>query len=219
MDDKLILTCSEDGMICIWKILNAEGKQVKLDKDFKESTDILISREEMETKMKEIRDLTQRTHEILTEHSYQMRQNDVTHNLRMKEVHEGYCVAIEELKEKNEVWLQNIWNKMFEFMFLFFQSLEAEHTQEIQNINMEITKMKTGHEVFVQKLEANYNDKLIVEYDKYLRLEEKMAKMRMNYEKRLEELTQAKKDSEEQITNDFLQKLKDKEYHLEEVQN
>lgn len=77
--------------------------------------------------------------------------------------------------------------------------------------------MKAGHETFVQKLESNYNEKLINEYDKYLRLEEKMARMRMDYEKRLADLAQAKKDSEETITNTFLQKLREKEVCVEEV--
>lgn len=77
--------------------------------------------------------------------------------------------------------------------------------------------MKTNHEQFVQKLESNYNEKLINEYDKYLRLEEKMAKMRMDYERQLEELRNAKKLSEETITNDFLHKLREKEVQWEEV--
>lgn len=79
--------------------------------------------------------------------------------------------------------------------------------------------MKSNHEQFVQKLESNYNEKLINEYDKYLRLEEKMARMRMDYERQLEELRNAKKLSEETITNDFLQKLREKEVQWEEVSN
>lgn len=77
--------------------------------------------------------------------------------------------------------------------------------------------MKANHEQFVQKLEFNYNEKLINEYDKYLRLEEKMARMRMDYERQLEELANAKKESEETITNNFLQKLREKEVQWEEV--
>lgn len=41
--------------------------------------------------------------ELETEHSYQMRQNDAVHTLKMKDIHAGYCSAIEELKIKNEV--------------------------------------------------------------------------------------------------------------------
>lgn len=77
--------------------------------------------------------------------------------------------------------------------------------------------MKSGHEVFVQTLESNYNEKLIVEYEKYIKLEEKMEKMRVRYDKELEDLHNAKKDSEMTITNDFIQKLNEKEVQLEEV--
>lgn len=86
-------------------MLNVEGKAIKIDKEFKTSTETLISRENLEEKVQKIKDLTVRMHELQTEHAYQMRQNDATHNAMLKEVHEGYCNAIEELKEKNEVKL------------------------------------------------------------------------------------------------------------------
>lgn len=89
--------------------------------------------------------------------------------------------------------------------------------QEINNINTEITKLKSGHEVFVQTLESNYNEKLIVEYEKYIKLEEKMDKMRIRYDKELEDLHASKKESETNITNTFIQKLNEKEVQLEEV--
>ena len=92
-----------------------------------------------------------------------------------------------------------------------------DHTQELNNINTDIEKMKSKHEMFVQTLEANYNEKLIVEYDKYVNLEDKMEKMRTNYEKELEVLTAAKKASETNITNKFMQQLNEKEELLEQV--
>lgn len=85
--------------------MNTEGKGIKLSKDFHHTSEILISRQDLYDKIMEIRDLKLRMHELQTEHSYQMRQNDVVHNLRMKDIHEGYFNAIEELKEKNEVMM------------------------------------------------------------------------------------------------------------------
>lgn len=41
--------------------------------------------------------------ELETEHTYQLRQAEANQAEKLKEVHEGYCAAIEELKEKNEV--------------------------------------------------------------------------------------------------------------------
>lgn len=44
--------------------------------------------------------------ELETEHTYQLRQAEATQAEKLKEVHEGYCAAIEELKEKNEVGIR-----------------------------------------------------------------------------------------------------------------
>ncbi|KAL3272571.1 hypothetical protein HHI36_014041 [Cryptolaemus montrouzieri] len=197
-NDKFMLTGAQDGSICFWRILNTDGRAIKIDKEFAVAREILISREVLEDKLNQIRDLHLRMHELETEFAYQMRQNDVVHNLRMKDVHQGYCGAIEELKEKNE-------------------QLESDHQQELHNINMEINKMKQSHEQFVHKLEANYNEKLIYEYDKYMRLEEKMDKMRLEYEQQLEDLRQAKADTEEAITTGFLEKLQEKDAQHDEL--
>lgn len=102
-DDKYLITCCMSGVICIWKLVNTEGKAIKLSKDFSHTTEILISKDDLHDKIVQIQDLKLRMHELQTEHAYQMRQNDVVHNLRLKDVHEGYFNAIEELKEKNEV--------------------------------------------------------------------------------------------------------------------
>lgn len=59
--------------------------------------------------------LSTRMSELETEHSYQLRQAEATQAEKLKEVHEGYCAAIEELKEKNEV---NIHFYILYFIFL-----------------------------------------------------------------------------------------------------
>ncbi|XP_044252622.1 cilia- and flagella-associated protein 57 [Tribolium madens] len=197
-DDKYLFTGSDEGTICFWKLLNTEGKAIKMDKDFQPSKDILISRQILEERIAQTKNLQMRLKELESEYAYQLRQNDVVNSLRMKEIHSGYCQAIEELKEKNE-------------------QLENDHVQEIHNINLDIKQMKLDHEEFVRELEANYNEKLIFEYEKYLRLEEKMEKMRRYYEKELDDLRKAKQESEEKITNGFLEKLEEKQMQFEEL--
>lgn len=87
----------------IWKLINTMGKMVKLDKDFALSEDILIPYNDLAEKIYSIKDLSMRMNELLTEHSYQMRQAELHFNGKMKDLHEAYCIAIEELKEKNTV--------------------------------------------------------------------------------------------------------------------
>lgn len=102
-DDKYVITCAESGVICIWKVMNADGKTIKLHKDFHHTSEVLISKENLQNKLGLINDLKLRIEEVKTEHDYQIRQNEVVHNLRMRDVHQGYFDEIAQLKEKNEV--------------------------------------------------------------------------------------------------------------------
>lgn len=47
--------------------------------------------------------------------------------------------------------------------------MEGDHIQEMNNVNSQIAKTKVDHDLYIQKLEASYNEKLIVEYKKYMR--------------------------------------------------
>lgn len=100
-DDRYLITGGIDGSLCFWKLLNIEDKAIKFD--LCSSTEILISRDILEDKIDQIKNLSLRMKELEIEHSYQMRQNDALHSLKMKDIHAGYCNAIEELKLKNEV--------------------------------------------------------------------------------------------------------------------
>lgn len=95
--------------------------------------------------------------------------------------------------------------------------MEAEHIQEINNINVQINKMKADHELFVQKLEASYNEKLIIEYDKYLAFENKMDQMLKEKDLKYHELKLAKETSEEALHIEFMEKIKEKDLQYEEV--
>jgi hypothetical protein len=74
-----------------------------MDSEFKPSTDVLISKADLLENIQMIKDLSLRIHELETEHKYNMHKRDMMHAQKLKKVHENYCQAIEELKEKNEV--------------------------------------------------------------------------------------------------------------------
>nr|CAH7744511.1 unnamed protein product [Callosobruchus chinensis] len=189
-DDRYLITGTVDGYLCFWKLLNIEDKAIKFD--LVAANEILISKHVLEEKMETIKNLSLRMKELETEHSYQVRQNEAVHALKMKDIHAGYCNAIEELKLKNE-------------------QMEADHLQEINNINAQITKKNQDHQLFVQRLEASYNEKLIVEYNKYIALEKKMEQMLREEEIRYLDLKREKEETEKQITEDFLQQLNEKQ--------
>lgn len=89
--------------------------------------------------------------------------------------------------------------------------------QEINNLNVQINKMRNDHEIFVQKLEDNYNEKLIYEYNKFYRFETKMESLLQEHEQKYESLKKEKVESEETITVNYMQKLNDTKVHNEEV--
>ncbi|KAJ8941065.1 hypothetical protein NQ314_010502 [Rhamnusium bicolor] len=197
-DDRFLITGAENGSLCFWKLLNIEDKSPKYDADVSTCNEILISRQILEEKIDQIRNLQLRMKELETEHSYQMRQSEALYSTKIQDIHSGYCNAIEELKIKNE-------------------QLDQDHVQEINNINIQINNMRAGHEEFVHRLEDSYNEKLIFEYNKFHRFETKMEKLLHEHEARYEELKKAKLESEEALKTDFMEQLNDKESSYEEL--
>lgn len=197
-DDQTLITCSQAGVLCIWKLSSTEGKTIVLDKDFSYFNEILISKYDLEEKISSIKDLTQRTHELEMEHTYQMRQTESAYAEKIKSIHDTYCQAIEELKEKIEI-------------------LESNHNAELNNINTDINLMKERHEAQMLEMEAKYNAQLIVEYDKYLTLEELKKKMREEYETRLRILQESKEKTIEELTKAYESKLFNLNKMLDEV--
>ncbi|KAL1494188.1 hypothetical protein ABEB36_009827 [Hypothenemus hampei] len=197
-DDRFIMTGGVDGTLCFWKLENIEDIAIQLDSNIAVNSEVLISKSILEDKLNDIKHLQVRLKELETEHSYQMRQNDALHSLKMKDIHSEYCHAIEELKIK-------------------IGQLESEHIQEINNINNQIVQMKVDHELFIQKLEATYNEKLIIEYKKYMRFDEKMKIMLHEQAQQYEELKKDKADSELSITNNYSEIVKEKDVIIEEL--
>lgn len=95
--------------------------------------------------------------------------------------------------------------------------MEGEHMQEINSINAQINQMKIEHDLFIQKQEATYNEKLITEYNKYMRFEEKMKKMLQEKDERYTAIMESNKGSEEAIKKEYEEQLKEKDEEYEEV--
>lgn len=197
-DEQIMVSTGIDGTLCIWKLSQTEGKTIQVRKDFKLSREVLISRGDLEDKIRMINDLSTRMRELETEHAYHMRQTEVQHNDTLRDVHQGYCEAIEELKEK-------------------IDKQQEDHVNELNNINVEIVRMKAAHEEAMQQMEISYDLKLITEYDKYHMFEERNNAMREDYEKRLEELENGRVSGVEKLTTSYKAQLHEKEVQLEEA--
>lgn len=95
--------------------------------------------------------------------------------------------------------------------------MEGEHVQEINSINAQINQMKADHELFIEKQEANYNEKLIMEYNKYLSFEAKMEQMIKEQDDRYYELKKTDEKALESVKKEHENQLQVKEEQYEEV--
>ncbi|XP_032681142.1 cilia- and flagella-associated protein 57-like [Odontomachus brunneus] len=197
-NENCLISVAKDGSLCMWKLSYAEGKIVKIGRDLPYTNEVLIGKEDLEDKISTIRGLTVRIRELETEHAYKLRQIDVMHNDKLRDIHQGYCEAIKELREK-------------------IDKLQEDHMNEINNMNVEILKTKTAHEQAMQRMENNYEAKLITEYDRYQAFEEHTNNMRQDYEQQLVDLG---KRSAEELQNTVIKYetlVHDKKLQLEEA--
>lgn len=63
------------------------------------------------------------------------------------------------------------------------QQLQLDHTIQLNGLNNYILKMKKAQEESIITLEADFNEKLVVEYDRYQTLEAQTNKMQEDYER------------------------------------
>ncbi|XP_016840844.1 cilia- and flagella-associated protein 57 [Nasonia vitripennis] len=197
-DEQVLITTGVDGTLCFWKVSYVDGKTSALRRDLLYSDQILISRNDLGDKVHAIRDLNTRIKELETEHVYKMRQTTLQHNDKLREIHQSYCEAIEELRDK-------------------IDKLEEDHTNEINTINVEIARTKAAHEEAMRQMEIGYDSKLIVEYDKYQAFEERNNAMREDYEQRLTDLAKASKAELEETIGKYEARLREKDLQLKEA--
>ncbi|XP_076234209.1 testes of unusual size [Calliopsis andreniformis] len=198
-NEQYLVSVATDGSLCIWKLYYPEAKG-KMGKELPYTNEVLISKADLEEKIQTINDLNTRMRELETEHAYKMRQIEIQNNDKIRDLHKGYCEAIEELRDK-------------------ITKLQEGHKNEINAINVEIVKMKEGHEETMKQVEINYHAKLITEYDKYLALENNMNAMRQNYEKRLEDLEKYRVDELQKTTTKYEALLHEKHLQLEQTKD
>lgn len=104
-DDLNLISCSMDGTLCIWRLINTERRAVKIDSDFQYSKEILINKDDLADKTSMIKYLENFVKSLETDHKYQVKEMETQHSEKTKELHSGYCAAIQDLKDKNQVCL------------------------------------------------------------------------------------------------------------------
>ncbi|KAG5321315.1 CFA57 protein, partial [Pseudoatta argentina] len=196
-NENYLISVAKDGSLCIWKLYFPEGKIIKM-RDLPYTNEVLIGKGDLEEKIHSIKNLTVRLRELETEHAYRLRQIDIQHNDKLREVHQGYSEAIKELVDK-------------------IDKDREDHKNEVNNMNVNITRMKASHEDAMQQMENDYEVKLIMEYDKYQAFEERTNAMRENYEKQLKDLEKRDAERLQKTVTEYEALLHEKNIQLEET--
>lgn len=166
-DDKMLISVGEDGTLVFWTITNIENRiSAVVDTEFGLCEDVLISRRELTSNVNQISLLEMRLNEQVSEFLYQKEQADSFYTNQMDEIIRKYQSDLEDLKQHNG-------------------TLQALHVDQMNELTTTITKSKERHQREVEQLEANFNDKIIIEYENQKVLEGKMEAMMEHYEEKL----------------------------------
>lgn len=176
-DDKMLISVGEDGTLVFWTITNIENRVAEVvDPEMGMCEDVLISRCELISKVDQITLLELRINEQVAEFRYQKEQGDSFHSEQMRDVHEKYCSALDDLKKQNE-------------------TLQALHVDQLNELTTTITKSNERHQRETEQLEANFNDKIIIEYGNQKILQKKMEEMQEEYEEKLKRSSSCLQDT------------------------
>lgn len=175
-DDKKLISVGEDGTLVFWTITNAETRAADVDPDLGHVEDVLIPRSELVAKEDQINLLQMRINEQISEFVYQKQQGASFHSEQMRDIHENYCEALEDLKKQNE-------------------TMQAIHVDQLNELTSTIKASNEKHQRELEELEANFNDKIIIEYDNQKALKKKIEKVIEEYEEKLKKSSSCLQDT------------------------
>uniref|UniRef100_A0A182NUB5 WD_REPEATS_REGION domain-containing protein n=1 Tax=Anopheles dirus TaxID=7168 RepID=A0A182NUB5_9DIPT len=191
-DDCTLITAADDGTLIVWHIQNNEGKTARHAPELGKCADVLIERQELIEKNESISTLEMRIQQQSMEFQYKMKQGDAFHSEQMRDIHKDYCAAIENLKKKNI-------------------EMEQAHTEEFNLITASIAQGKEDHQKEMMDFEAQFHEKIIMEYDKLTSMKSKMDTMREEYEVKLRRSAGCLQDTIESMEADQKRLLADKQ--------
>lgn len=191
-NDMLLATASEDGSLVIWTILNNEGRMAPMNADLGQCVDVMIPRRLLIDKIETIASLELRIKQQIAEFQYQMKQGAASHSEQMRDIHTGYCTAIEDLKQKNE-------------------DMQHQHIEEFNIVTENIAEMKDEQAKALMALETDFHEKIIIEFEKSANVKRQMDEMREDYERKLRKSAGCLQDTIEALESDFKQQLHERQ--------
>ncbi|KAJ3408017.1 Cilia- and flagella-associated protein 57 [Chytriomyces hyalinus] len=187
-DDQYLFSCSEDGSVFMFKMMDRNDRGMKKEKTMVFSDEILITKSDLEEKTILMSELQRSLEELKLEHEYQLRLKDMNFNEKLKELTEKYSQEIEALKISTSV-------------------LRAEKEKEEVKQEEEMQNLKGKHLNQLHEVEAKYNQELMEEYEKYQSMQSKSSNQQEQWQRTMKEhdlvtqrtLAASQKDAEERL--------------------
>ena len=165
-DDQYLFSCSEDGSVYVYKIADKEDHALKRDKSLVFSDEILITKSDLEEKTVLMGELQRSLEELKLEHEYQLRLKDMNFNEKLKDITDKYSQEIEGLKISTSV-------------------LRTEKDREDVRHQEELQNLKSNQIQEVHEVETKYNQRLMEEYEKFQREQEKSNEIQDAWQKQM----------------------------------
>ncbi|XP_028262443.1 cilia- and flagella-associated protein 57 [Parambassis ranga] len=198
-DEQFLLTVSEDGCLLLWRIIDKEGKELKCNRMIIHTDEILVTKSELDEKNQNMLELKMRLEELQMENEYQLRLKDMNYKEKIKELSDKSFQEIKSLKKTQ-------------------QAMKTDMEKREQD-NLENTaEMTSRHSKELKDLEQHYSQRLIVEHEKFLDLQQNHQQMQEDYKMQLESAEQSKNQALEGLTQFYEAKLQEKTQILTQCQ-
>ncbi|XP_024126534.1 cilia- and flagella-associated protein 57 isoform X2 [Oryzias melastigma] len=198
-DDQFLLSVSEDNCLLVSKIIDKDGRGLKSNRQIVHAEEILVTKAELEEKNQSMMELKMRLEELQMEHEYRLRLKDVNYNEKIKELSDKFQKEIKSLKT----------------------------TQQAMTVEMETCKrdgeknsadLAKTHVKQLKDLERSFNQKLILEHEKFQDLQENLQKMEEDYQKQLRSVEEGKMQALAEAAHTHEEKLQEKTQLLAQSQ-
>ncbi|TSL47563.1 Cilia- and flagella-associated protein 57 [Bagarius yarrelli] len=165
--DQYLVTASADGCLLIWTIINQDGRTVEMVQEIDYTEEILCTKAYLEEKDETIIELKSQIEWLEVEHEVKINKKDKDCNKKIDDFSQNYLQQIKALIRKIQVL-----------------NTQLTHQRNIQE--KALTKMKVQQAKELKDQGLSLSKKLLVKFEKYQEMVQKMNYMQENFGKRMQ---------------------------------
>ncbi|XP_050426704.1 cilia- and flagella-associated protein 57-like [Adelges cooleyi] len=192
IDDTMLFSVSDDGSVCIWDVSDARGMMAHMSDDFTYSEELLLSSLNIKENIDYIEHLKNRVNVLKRQRTYVISELEKHKEKQIVSIKETHAKRLKQLETEKE----NNTNR--------FDS-------QINTVEAEINKVREANNLVLEMLDSKYGEALLVEYEKYAALEEKLFKVNDELTVELNQLLEKEIVRMKEIQEQFARNLAEKE--------